>query len=424
MDQCCQDSFASIFQQLFYFPSAIGSFFSWKDLSWQKKIITQIPQYDIDALKKVLHQLVAMPPLLKESEIINLRQLLRDAKDGKAFILQIGDCAETFKDAGFDTTIQKADFINLLSEKLKNGIQSQVVKIGRLAGQYAKPRTDLYEIKNGTTMFSYRGDLINNVFPTPEARQADVNRMLRAYNCSASILQTLRYQAQLASPHSYANQIYVSHEALHLFYEQALTRYCKVKSWYNSSTHFPWVGIRTAYSDYAHIDYVSGILNPVAIKISSKIVIDDLLKMINMINPENAPDKLALVHRFGVNAIESHLPQLLSTIKEKKLNVIWICDPMHGNTENDGQGFKIRKCDNIHEEISLAYDIHFAHNCHLAGIHLEATHEDVSECLSINETTINADKYKSFVDPRLNREQTIAVIDHVIHCIKKNKGYG
>ena len=429
----------------------------WAPTSWQKRVAAQQPNYpDLAKLQDTLQQLSGLPPLVTSWEILQLKQELADAADGKRFLLQGGDCAENFADCTSPHIANRLKVLLQMSLVLVHGLKQPIVRIGRFAGQYAKPRSADLETKDGVTLPSYRGDLVNAPEFTPEARIPDPQRLLEGHCRSALTMNFVRALidggfADLHhpeywdldwvkhSPHEaeYREMVrsigdavrfmesiggapmgslrrvdfFTSHEALVLHYEQALTR--KVpRQWghFNLSTHFPWIGMRTAALDEAHVEYCRGIRNPIGVKISPSVTNDHLLRLIDVLNPDNEPGRLTLIHRLGANKVAEHLPRLIETVKAHGKRVLWCCDPMHGNTESTQSGIKTRRFENIRSELEQSFDIHAAHGSRLGGAHLELTGENVTECLGgardLNEDDLQR-AYRSTVDPRLNYEQAM-----------------
>lgn len=429
---------------------------AWNPISWQNHPTAQAVSYpDQNVLNNTLLQLERLPPLVTEREIEALKALLAKAGQGEAFILQGGDCCELFNDCQEVHIINKFKILLQMSVILIHSLKKPVIRIGRIAGQYAKPRSAKMETVNNITLPVYRGDMINRHDFTPEARRPDPQRMLLAYyHASAtlnylralavdgfadlhqpknwqlgfmehsavrqsyqvildSVLHSMQFFESILGVHNEALknvQLFTSHEALHLPYESALTRKTSAQRFYNLSTHLPWVGMRTLSLEGGHIEYLRGIANPVGIKVGPQAKFDELLKILEVLNPENAAGKIVLIHRFGKEYINEKLPELLSRIKAEKLCCTVICDPMHGNTRTTNQGFKTRCFDDILQEIMHAFRIHSEHHLPLAGIHFEMTGDEVTECIGGSCGLIEADlnrHYTSLVDPRLNYQQAL-----------------
>ena len=441
----------------------------WSPASWQTKEVLQQPDYpDPTVLEAVLAELAAFPPLVTSWEVETLRTQLAEASYGRRFLLQGGDCAERFAECRADVITNRLKILLKMSVVLIYGLKTPVVRVGRFAGQYAKPRSAPMETRDGLALPSYRGDNINAPEFTPEARRPNPKRLLKAYSCSAMTLNFVRaladggfadlhhteywnldfaessplageYQAIITSINEalrFAETVsegpiiglgrvdfYTSHEALHLSYEQALTRTVPRRPGvYNLSTHFPWIGKRTAHLDGAHVEYARGIRNPIGLKVGPGLSPSDLVSLIHYLNPNDEPGRLTLITRFGVDRIETDLPPLLEAVEARGKTVLWCCDPMHGNTEMTGTGFKTRRFDKILAELELAFDIHAAMHTNLGGVHFELTGEDVTECIGGARGLSEADlerAYHSPVDPRLNAEQALEM---ALRIVRKYKG--
>jgi 3-deoxy-7-phosphoheptulonate synthase len=430
---------------------------SWTPASWQTRKAQQQPQYrDRQALASAVAELSRLPPLVVSWEIEALSERLAAAQRGEAFLLQGGDCAETFEGCESDRIAKQLKVLLQVSLVLLHGLKRPIVRVGRIAGQYAKPRSADTETRDGVTLPSYRGDNINRAEFTAEAREPDPQLLLRGYERAALTLNFVRALvdggfADLHHPeywdlnfvqHSPAREAYekvvrsigdaldffegmtgnpvekaslvrmfASHEGLHLQYEQAQTRFIpRVGRWYNLSTHMPWIGMRTAQLDGAHVEYFRGIANPVGVKVGAAMDSSWLQGLVTTLNPGNQPGRLTLIHRFGAKEIEKHLPRLIQAVRETGQTVLWVCDPMHGNTETTVGGYKTRRLENITRELELAFEVHEAHGSRLGGVHLEMTGEDVTECTGGARGLSDADltrAYRTQVDPRLNYEQAL-----------------
>lgn len=427
----------------------------WHLTTWQKKSLAQQVQYPSDeARDEVINKIQELPPLVTPLEIKTLKSNLIKVARGEAFLLQGGDCAETFADCNETTILNKLRILLQISFVLIHGLSKPVVRVGRIAGQYAKPRSCDLETYNNITLPTYRGDLINSSEFTDHARIPDPNRMLHGYHFAGLTLNYIRALvtggfADLFHPeywnldfskdspsqteyHKMVNGVhdaltflktvshvsetlkrvdfYTSHEALHLYYEQALTRKYSDGKWYNVGTHFPWVGMRTATIDSSHIEYVRGIANPVAIKIGPNMTKQWLTTLLEILNPSNEPGKITLIHRFGAQHIVEKLPPLINAVKASGMAVVWSCDPMHGNTQITKEGYKTRSFDVILEELEQAVRIHRDLGSYLGGVHFEMTGDDVTECVGgargLTEDDLKV-AYKTLVDPRLNYEQSL-----------------
>jgi len=428
----------------------------WAPDSWQQRVSLQQPRYEsTDELTRVSSMLAQLPPLVTSAEVLALKHALAEAQEGKSFLLQGGDCAEAFADCISPIISNRLKVLLQMSLVLVHGLHKPVLRVGRFAGQYAKPRSTDTETRDGLTLPSFRGDMVNGLAFTPETRRADPQRLIQAHAHSAltmnfvralvdggfadlrhpeywelawvehaplaaeyrrmvaGIGDSLRFMETLAGPIDGRARVdfYTSHEALLLPYEQALTRQVpRHQGWFNLSTHFPWIGMRTASIDGAHTEYFRGIRNPIAVKVGPSMQTDDLLRLIDVLNPNDEPGRLTLIHRMGNAQIARGLPPLLQAVHEAGRRVLWVADPMHGNTESTSNGYKTRRFDNIRGELEQAFDIHAAVGTRLGGVHLELTGEDVTECIGgardLNETDL-ARAYTSMVDPRLNYEQSL-----------------
>lgn len=428
----------------------------WAPHTWQAYPVTQAVDYkNRQQLELFLNKINTKQPLVTPHEVQALQQQLYQVAVGKQFILQGGDCAEAFTDNQLNTTARKVSLLVQMGALLSHELKQTVLPIGRIAGQYAKPRSELYETRGGLTLPSYRGDLINGQAFTLKHRLPCPKRLLTGYYQAAKTLKYLRtltreeydhllrfivpqfnenkdrahflsmpiYQRMddalnEATTHRerYLQQlintgIFTSHEALHLPYESALT-HCFNDKWYNLSTHFPWVGMRTNAIDGAHLEYLRGIENPIAVKLGPETTPDLLEALIRHLDPEQIPGRLTLIPRFGVQKVEGCLPPLIQRTKQLNSPVIWSCDPMHGNTFITSGGFKTRQLEAICHEIRLTQQIHQRLASRLGGIHLEMTGEHVTECIGgvrgLKEEELRR-AFKSPVDPRLNYEQALEV---------------
>ena len=443
---------------------------SWTPASWQRRQALQQPSYDdADELAGASAQLAQLPPLVTSWEVLALKEAIAEAQDGARFLLQGGDCAESFTDCTSPIISNRLKVLLQMSLVLVHGLKKPVLRVGRFAGQYAKPRSTDMETRDGVSLPSFRGDLVNGPEFTFAARRPDPQRMIRAHAHSAltmnfvralidggfadlrhpeywdlawvdhsplaaeyrqmvsAISDSLRFMETLAGPIAGFSKVdfFTSHEALLLHYEQALTREVpRNPGWFNLSTHFPWIGMRTAALDGAHVEYFRGIRNPIAVKVGPSVTPDQLLPLIDALNPHEEPGRLTLVHRMGNGRIAGALPPLLDAIKREGRRVLWVADPMHGNTENTSNGHKTRRFDNIRGELDQAFDIHAASGTRLGGVHLELTGEDVTECIGgargLCETDLDR-AYKSMVDPRLNYEQSLEL---AMLIVRKSVGSG
>ena len=429
----------------------------WTPSSWRERTALQQPSYpDQDVLAGVQDELRALPPLVTSWEIGALKQQLADAQEGRRFLLQGGDCAENFSDCSSEVISNRLKVLLQMSLVLVHGMRLPVVRVGRFAGQYAKPRSAATETRDGVTLPSYRGDIVNAPEFDALARTPDPRRMVKAHARSAMTMNfvrslidggfadlhhpeywdlrwvghspladeyhrmvsgigdAVRFMETLSGAEVYnLNRVdfFTSHEALLLPYEEAQTRQVPRQwGWFDLSTHFPWIGMRTAAIDGAHVEYFRGIRNPVAVKIGPSVTPDQLLALVDVLNPDDEPGRLSLIHRMGAAHIADRLPPLLDAVRRDGRRVLWVCDPMHGNTEATSNGYKTRRFGNIRSEIEQAFDIHAAAGTRLGGVHLELTGEDVTECTGGARDLSDRDlerAYRSSVDPRLNYEQAL-----------------
>lgn len=383
---------------------------SWSPNSWRNFSYQQAAIYpDEKELDLVVKELQALPALVRTTEIQDLKKAVAAAGRGFAFIVQGGDCAESFKDCQPEIIRNKLKILLQMGLVLSRGLQKPIIKVGRIAGQYAKPRSAQYETIDGITLPSYRGDLINLPQFDAKSREPDPKRMLEAYASSA---KTLRIIQQLQRDENYLGNetFYTSHEALHLHYEQALTQLEPDGSYYDLSTHLPWIGLRTAKPNSAHLEFIRGISNPVGIKVGPCTSLANLVAMIENLNPEREEGRLLLITRFGAGKIADLLPPMIKAVQATQIPITWSCDPMHGNTEITENGTKTRHCDTILSELQQAVRIHRRLSSHLGGVHLELTGDDVTECVGGARNLLEADldrAYHSLVDPRLNYEQSL-----------------
>ena len=431
----------------------------WSPESWRAKPIMQMPEYpDAKALADVEAQLATFPPLVFAGEARSLKKALAQVAAGDAFLLQGGDCAESFAEHGANAI---RDFFRLFLQMavvLTYAAASPVVKVGRIAGQFAKPRTWPTEKRGSVELPVYRGDIINGTEFTAEARTPDPRRQLEAYRQSAATLNLLRAfasggYANLANAHQWmlsfvkdspqskryqelANHItealgfmracgvdpslhtelrttdfFTSHEALLLGYEQAFTRIDSTTGdWYCTSGHMVWIGDRTRQADHAHVEYCRGIKNPLGLKTGPTQKPDELLRLIDILDPDNEPGRLTLICRVGADKAAELLPPLVRAVKREGRNVVWSCDPMHGNTVASVTGYKTRPFDQILKEVRSFFQVHAAEGTIAGGVHLEMTGQNVTECTggarAISEEDLN-DRYHTVCDPRLNAEQSL-----------------
>ncbi|HXV40092.1 MAG TPA: 3-deoxy-7-phosphoheptulonate synthase class II [Steroidobacteraceae bacterium] len=429
----------------------------WSPDSWQRCPALQQPAYaDAGQLARVLQELSRLPPVVVSWEVDQLRDELAAAQRGERFLLQGGDCAEGFADCESDTIARKLKILLQMSVVLLHGLKKPVIRVGRIAGQYAKPRSADTETRDGVTLPSYRGDIVNRAAFDATAREPDPELLLRGYERAALTLNFVRalvdggfadlhhpeywnldflkhaklrdayqriidaitdsldfYEAISGSPVHEAGQVrfYASHEGLHLRYEEAQTRYVKRRErWYNLSTHMPWIGMRTAAPGGAHVEYFRGIANPIGVKVGEGMDAATLGDLVRILNPGDEPGRLTLIHRFGAARIEPELPAMIRAVRDAGRQVLWVCDPMHGNTETTPQGVKTRRFENILAEVESAFRIHEDAGSILGGVHFELTGDDVTECTGGARGLADVDlsrAYRTSVDPRLNYEQSL-----------------
>ena len=429
----------------------------WSPSSWKACPAEQQPTYrDAAALERAVAELSRLPPTVVSWEVDALRRQIADAQDGRRFLLQGGDCAETFADCESGQIARKLKILLQMSLVLLHGLKVPVIRVGRFAGQYAKPRSADTETRDGVTLPSYRGDLVNRPGFTAAEREPDPELLLRGYERAALTLNFVRalidggfadlhhpeywdlgfmhhsplrdqyrrlvdsisdsldfYEAMSGNRVHEASRapFYASHEALHLLYEQAQTRWIdRRRCWYNLSTHLPWIGMRTAKLGGAHVEYCRGIANPVGVKVGPAMDADWVQGLCETLNPAREPGRLLLIHRMGAAHIEAKLPALIETVRATRVPVLWVCDPMHGNTETTQSGFKTRRFENIVAELESAFRIHRELGSQLGGVHFELTGEDVTECTGGARGLADGDlarAYRSQVDPRLNYEQAL-----------------
>lgn len=446
---------------------------NWKPDSWKNRPVIQVPSYpDQKALEAAESELAHYPPLVFAGEARNLKSQLADVAEGRAFLLQGGDCAESFREFHPDNIRDTFRVLLQMAVVLTFAASCPVVKVGRLAGQFAKPRSSDTETVDGVELPSYRGDIINGMAFTPEARIPDPQRMIKAYNQSAATLNLLRAFAQggyanLLSVHRWnldfveksgtgekykaladrigealafmeacgvnagdtralqGTDFYTSHEALLLGYEQALTRVDSTSGeWYDTSAHMLWVGDRTRQTDGAHLEFLSGISNPIASKVGPTTDPDDLIRLIDLLNPKNEPGRLTLISRFGADKVEDYLPTLLRRVKQEGRSVVWSCDPMHGNTVKATGGLKTRPFDQVLREVKQVFACHKAEGTYAGGIHLELTGQDVTECTggssAVTEDSLSS-RYHTHCDPRLNATQSIELAFLLAESLKEER---
>jgi len=443
----------------------------WTPSSWQKKIVTQLPTYpDAEALNSVLDRLAQLPPLVTSWEIESLKDQLAEAAEGKAFLLQGGDCSESLDDCDNDSIVRNLKVLMQMSFVLIYGSMKKIVRVGRVAGQYAKPRSNNTETRDGVTLEVYRGDIVNRSGFTETERKPDPELLLRGYERAALTLNFIRalsaggfadlhhpenwdldfasdtpqadkYHEMVASitnslkfmeavwgssiNESKSVEVFTSHEGLHLNYEQAQTRRVPRRDgWYNMSTHMPWIGYRTRDINGAHVEYFKGISNPVGIKVGPKFEAEELVALIKALNPTAEAGKVTLIHRYGDSEVAEKLPPILEAISEAELKVLHTCDPMHGNTFSTNSGVKTRSFDQIASEVKQQFKIHRQQGTILGGIHLELTGDNVTECIGGASQIAEPDlarAYKSAVDPRLNYDQAMELAFLISDELKTNQ---
>ncbi|BCA64331.1 phospho-2-dehydro-3-deoxyheptonate aldolase [Sphingomonas sp. HMP9] len=432
---------------------------NWAPDSWTRHEARQLPTYpDAAALTAATDQLATFPPLVFAGEARNLTASLAEVAAGKAFLLQGGDCAESFAEHSANNIRDTFRVILQMAVVLTFASKLPVVKLGRMAGQFAKPRSTDTETIGGVELPSYRGDNVNDIAFTPEARAPDPQRMIRAYSQSAATLNLLRAFAQggyanLHQVHRWTHDFmgrspwsrkyaetadrigealefmaacgidpetvpqlaqthfYTSHEALLLQYEQALTRQDSLTGdWYDTSAHFLWIGDRTRFEGSSHVEYLRGIGNPIGIKCGPSLEPDALLRMLDTLNPGRVPGRMTLITRYGYDKIEANLPRLVRVVTREGHPVVWSCDPMHGNVVKAANGYKTRPFDRILAEVRGFFAVHRAEGTHAGGIHAEMTGQNVTECtggaIDVTEQSL-ADRYHTHCDPRLNASQSL-----------------
>jgi len=429
----------------------------WTPDSWKAKDASQTVSYpDPEALARVQAEIARLPPLVTSWEVEALRQRLAQAARGEAFLLQGGDCAESFDDCSSASITTKLKILLQMSLLLVHATRLPVVRVGRIAGQYAKPRSSATEERDGVTLPSYRGDIVNRSPFTLEARTPDPTLLLRGYERAALTLNFVRalvdggfadlhhpehWDVSFAAGSEHHDEyrriaegikdsiafmeaitntqsallhrvdLYTSHEALSLEYEQAQTRQVPRRTgWYDLSTHLPWIGMRTAELDGAHVEYCRGIRNPIGMKVSADMDEARLVEVLERLDPEREPGRIMLIHRLGADRVQTHLPRLIEAVRRAGRTVLWCADPMHGNTETTASGIKTRRFDRILSELQQAFDVHQQLGSILGGVHFELTGENVTECIGgaggVEEHELHLD-YRSKVDPRLNYRQAL-----------------
>ncbi len=448
----------------------------WAPDTWRNKEVRQAPVYpDAGEVARVENTLADYPPLVFAGEARQLKEHLGRVAEGKAFLLQGGDCAESFAEFRANNIRDTFRVLLQMAVVLTYGAACPVVKVGRMAGQFAKPRSAPTEIQDGVELPSYRGDIINGIEFDETARVPDPDRMLRGYNQSAATLNLLRafaqggyadlhkvhqwnlqflagspqgkrYEAMAARidealafmqacgitpeevPQLRETNFYTSHEALLLNYEQALTRVDSLTGqWYDCSAHLLWIGDRTRQLDGAHVEFLRGVGNPLGMKCGPSLDPDDLLRLIDVLNPNNEPGRLTLIARMSADDVEAKLPPLVRAVKRAGKMVVWSCDPMHGNTIKSSTGYKTRPFDRILAEVRGFFAVHRAEGTHAGGLHFEMTGQDVTECIggaqAISEAALG-DRYHTHCDPRLNASQALELAFLIAEQLKAERDNG
>ena len=451
---------------------------TWQPNSWRDHPIKQVPDYpDAEKLAGVEAKLAAMPPLVFAGEAQSLKRQLGEVAEGRAFLLQGGDCAESFAEFSANNIRDSFKVILQMAVVLTFGASMPVVKVGRVAGQFAKPRSSPMEAFDGIELPSYRGDMINAMPFTEKDRAPDPKRLLRVYEQSAATLNLLRAFAQggladLTKVHSWVTEFlsgtpqadrfqelagrieeslnfmracgitpetarplaetdfYTSHESLLLNYEEALTRRDTItdeKDWYATSAHMIWIGDRTRQPDGAHVEYMRGIANPIGLKCGPSLDPDELVRLIETLNPDNVPGRLTLIARMGADKVRAGLPPLLKAVKASGAKVVWCCDPMHGNTIKASSGYKTRRVNDVMAEVQGFFDAHDEIGTYPGGVHFEMTGQNVTECVGgvvdVTEARLG-DRYHTHCDPRLNGAQALELAFLIADLLKQRRDVG
>ncbi|MCC7016470.1 MAG: 3-deoxy-7-phosphoheptulonate synthase class II [Rhodospirillales bacterium] len=449
---------------------------TWSPDSWRARPIEQAPEYpDASQLKAAETELRRYPPLVFAGEARNLKVRLGQVEAGKAFLLQGGDCAESFAEFHPNNIRDTFRVLLQMAVVLTFGAACPVVKVGRLAGQFAKPRTAPTETVGGVTLPAYRGDMVNGMEFTSEARRPDPRRMIQAYNQSAATLNLLRAFAQggyadlhkvhqwnlgfvadsaegaryrdladridetLAfmaacgmtsetTPQLRETEFYTSHEALFLNFEEAMTRVDSTSGdWYDTSAHLLWIGDRTRQLEGAHVEFLRGVKNPIGFKAGPTLNPDEMLRLMDVLDSGNEPGRLTVIARMGADKVERSLPPLLRAAKREGRRAVWVCDPMHGNTVKSANGFKTRHVDRILAEVGGFFAVHRAEGTHAGGVHFEMTGQDVTECVggaqAITEANLS-DRYHTHCDPRLNAQQALELAFVIAEALKQERASG
>ena len=446
----------------------------WSPDSWRRHTARQLPTYpDAAALAQAEQQLAGWPALIFAGEADALRTRLAAVARGEAFLLQGGDCAESFDDLGSDTVRDTFRVILQMAVVLTYGAACPVVKLGRIAGQFAKPRSSDVETVGGVSLPSYRGDIVNGAEFTAAARTPDPQRLIRAYSHSASVLNLLRALAQggfadlhqvhrwtadfvrtspqgerfealagriadclafmeacgfdaARTPQLHAVEFYTSHEALHLHYEQALVRRDEASGrFYGGSAHLLWLGERTREVEGAHVEFLRGLHNPIGIKVGPSATPGDLQRLLDRVDPDRVPGRVVLISRMGAGKLPDRLPALVRSLREAQREVVWCCDPMHGNTVSSANRYKTRDFAAIVTEVRDFFAVHAAEGSHAGGLHFEMTGQDVTECRGGAQGLTDASleqRYRSACDPRLNGSQSLELAFMVAEMLKAGRG--
>ncbi|WP_028317058.1 class II 3-deoxy-7-phosphoheptulonate synthase [Desulfobulbus elongatus] len=444
---------------------------NWSKTSWQNHSALQQPNWpDKERYDEIIATLSLLPPLVFAGEIRDLKAMLARAVRGEAFLLQGGDCSEEFSRCTAPNIRETLKVLLQMAVILTYAGNKPVVKVGRIAGQYAKPRSSDTEKINGIEIPSYRGDMANSAEPIAEARIPDPERMLKGYHLSAATMNLLRaftrggfsslhrvhawnqeFVKQSPMGRSYERmarqisnalkfmetigiatdipqmkeaQFFTSHEALFLGYEEALTREDSVAGgWYDCSAHMLWIGDRTRQLDGAHVEFLRGVRNPLGMKVGPDYDVDNILAIVERLNPENEPGRITLITRFGYKAIDKHLPPLLRAVKKSGYHVLWTCDPMHANTFKAESGLKTRDFDNILSELRCFFELNWVEGTVPGGVHFELTGDDVTECIGGARQLSDAQlglRYLTTCDPRLNAEQALEMAFQIAEMIRSS----
>jgi 3-deoxy-7-phosphoheptulonate synthase len=446
----------------------------WAPDAWRRRPAQQLPVYpDAAALAAAEAKLRAFPPLVFAGEARHLKAALARVAAGKAFLLQGGDCAESFAEFTADNIRDTFRVLLQMAVVMTFGAALPVVKVGRMAGQFAKPRSAPTEKRGDVELPSYRGDIVNGMEFDAASRVPDPARLIQAYSQSAATLNLLRAFAQggyadLHRVHRWnlgfvrqsaqaerwrdlagrigeclgfmeacgltpertvelrSTDFYTSHEALLLGFEQAMTRVDSTSGdWYDTSAHFLWIGERTRQIGGAHIEFLRGVANPIGLKCGPALTPDELLEVIDLLNPANEPGRLTLISRMGADKVERHLPALIRAVKRAGRAVVWSCDPMHGNTLTASNGYKTRPFDRILREVRQFFDVHAAEGTYAGGVHVEMTGRDVTECTGGAQAIADADlsdRYHTHCDPRLNAQQSLELAFLIAEMLKQERG--